>query len=253
MEKYLDQGHILFIDNWYTSPNLLDLILYQNKTGACGTVRTNRVGLPQVRRKDKSQKGKKVSKGTVQWQHTDTLLFIRWQDKREVTMLSTIHENTIMETNKIDQITGHPIRKPTMVIDYNSNIGLVDKSDMMLSSTECARKTTKWYKKMFFHVLDLMMYNAYVMYKSKFQFKCGLSSFKLAVLEELFNRTGSAKNRRSAQSVSSNILRLEGKDVSHFPTHTGSDKRCFICLSHQIRSMTRFQCTICNVALCISK
>lgn len=169
-------------------PNLLDFN-HQNKTGACDTVTTNRVGCHSSEKRINHRKAK-LSKAIMQWQHTDTLLFMRWQNKREVTMLSTVHENTITETNKIDYITGESVRKPTMVVDYNANMGLVDKSDMILSITECARKTTKWYKNMFFHVLDLMMYNACnVVYKNKSKTNCGLSSFKLTVLKELFNKT----------------------------------------------------------------
>ena len=38
MEKYLDKGHILYTDNWYTSPNLSAYLL-DHKTGTCGTVK----------------------------------------------------------------------------------------------------------------------------------------------------------------------------------------------------------------------
>ncbi|CAF1534693.1 unnamed protein product [Adineta ricciae] len=47
MKPYLYKGHNLFVDNWYTSPNLFDL-LHRSKTGACGTVRSNRRGLPSL-------------------------------------------------------------------------------------------------------------------------------------------------------------------------------------------------------------
>ncbi len=38
MEPYLNKGHSLFVDNWYTSPRLFEK-LHEFKTGACGTVR----------------------------------------------------------------------------------------------------------------------------------------------------------------------------------------------------------------------
>lgn len=41
LEPYLNKGHTLFVDNWYTSPNLFDC-LHKNETNACGTVKTNR-------------------------------------------------------------------------------------------------------------------------------------------------------------------------------------------------------------------
>ena len=35
---YLNKGHILYIDNWYSSPSL-SVYLAQNNTGSCGTVK----------------------------------------------------------------------------------------------------------------------------------------------------------------------------------------------------------------------
>ncbi|KAK3878782.1 hypothetical protein Pcinc_016610 [Petrolisthes cinctipes] len=47
---YLGKGHILYTDNWYTSPHLCQY-LFQHNTGAVGTVRTNRKQMPKFRRK----------------------------------------------------------------------------------------------------------------------------------------------------------------------------------------------------------
>ncbi|KAK3895724.1 hypothetical protein Pcinc_000647 [Petrolisthes cinctipes] len=46
MADYLGRGHILYTDNWYTSPALCQF-LHDNKTGSCGTVRANRNFMPK--------------------------------------------------------------------------------------------------------------------------------------------------------------------------------------------------------------
>jgi hypothetical protein len=46
MEKYLQKGHTLWLDNWYSSPQLYDH-LNTNKTNTCGTVRKNRKEMPK--------------------------------------------------------------------------------------------------------------------------------------------------------------------------------------------------------------
>ena len=61
----------------------------------------------------------------------------------------------MVETNYIDRITGLPVKNPLFVVQYNSNMGLVDKSDMQMSFTDSTRKTLKWYKKMFFHMIHV--------------------------------------------------------------------------------------------------
>ena len=36
---------------------------------------------------------------------------------------------------------------------------------MQISLTECTRKTHKWHRKLFFHLIDMCLYNAFVLYK----------------------------------------------------------------------------------------
>jgi hypothetical protein len=47
VKQYLDNGHTLVTDNWYTSPHLYDL-LHKRKTNAFGTVRKNRKDMPMI-------------------------------------------------------------------------------------------------------------------------------------------------------------------------------------------------------------
>lgn len=47
MEPYLNKGHVLVTDSWYSSPALFSL-LHQNKTNAFGTVRKTRRGMPNI-------------------------------------------------------------------------------------------------------------------------------------------------------------------------------------------------------------
>lgn len=46
LEPYLQRGHTLFVDNWYTSPILFD-VLHKNKTNACGIVKSTRKNMPK--------------------------------------------------------------------------------------------------------------------------------------------------------------------------------------------------------------
>uniref|UniRef100_A0A9J8B5B7 PiggyBac transposable element-derived protein domain-containing protein n=1 Tax=Cyprinus carpio carpio TaxID=630221 RepID=A0A9J8B5B7_CYPCA len=44
LAPYLKKGHVLYVDNWYSSPTLFQHLLSLG-TGACGTVRANRKGI----------------------------------------------------------------------------------------------------------------------------------------------------------------------------------------------------------------
>jgi hypothetical protein len=52
--------------------------------------------------------------------------------------------------------------KPEIVMDYNNHMGYVDNGDRMPIS----RRTFKWTKKLFFHLLDLAILSSYILHSS---------------------------------------------------------------------------------------
>lgn len=108
LDKYLDKGHILWVDNWYTSPALFTHLL-ENKTHAGGTVRRNREGV--------LSEDKKLQKGETSEMCNDQLLFVRWKDKREVHMLTTKHKGGMVESAKVDRKTGESKKIPRCVTE----------------------------------------------------------------------------------------------------------------------------------------
>ena len=77
------------------------------------------------------------------------LLAMKYKDKREIRLLSTVHEGKMANTGKEHWLSKEPILKPDIVIDYNLNMRLVDKSDMQVGTIDSLRKSMKWYKKLF--------------------------------------------------------------------------------------------------------
>ncbi|XP_025209042.1 piggyBac transposable element-derived protein 4-like [Melanaphis sacchari] len=120
---YLKKGHNLYRDNWYTSP-ILCQHLYKKKTTLTGTFRKNRRGMPDL--------NKKIAIGEVQSSHTQTMMALKWLDRREVYMLSSLYDSSSANTNKTDRASGTVIKKPTCVLNYNACMGNNDKCDMLL-------------------------------------------------------------------------------------------------------------------------
>ncbi len=244
LNDYLDKGHVVFLDNWYTSPTSFEK-LYKRRTGACGTVRRTRAGLPKFLAK--------LRKGEQTFEHTNVLLAVKWHDKRDVYILSTIHTPDMVVTEKIDRTTNKPIEKLLCIKDYNENMGIIDQSDMQISFSESIRKSIKWYKKLFFHMLDLSMLNVYILYKEKNQTSLELTDFRLEVIRQIFEKYGSQQHSRRGRPSAEKPLRLTAR---HFPEITGGAKRkCIVCSSTVKRpkkqSRTRYECSDCNVGLCI--
>lgn len=152
----LNKGYCLYVDNYYTSPTLFDRLSAEN-TMAVGTVRLNRREVPVALKT-------KTKKGDVIYRQLDNLLAMKWMDKREVSMLSTKHTHTMVVTTKTDHYSGEPVVKPLCILDYNRHMGGVDRSDQLGKFYSFSRKTNKWWLKLFFHIINLAVTNAYILY-----------------------------------------------------------------------------------------
>jgi len=170
MKSHLNKGYSLFTDNFYTSPQLY-MYLHKRKTNTCGTVRKNRKLMTIIEGK--------LKLGEREARCTDKLLAIHWKDHRDVYMLTSMNTNEMVDTKKTDRKIGKKYLKPQSVVSYNNNMGAIDKTDMLLSSTECVRRILKWYKKLFFHLIDMSMLNAYFTYKTVTGKHVSLANFQL--------------------------------------------------------------------------
>ncbi|CAH1973304.1 unnamed protein product [Acanthoscelides obtectus] len=247
LEPYLNKGHPLYTDNFYTSPTLSTFLL-QHKTNSCGTVRQNRQHMPVF--------AKKLKQGDTDWRSSENLLAIKWKDRRDVVMLTSMHENRMVTLPKINRSTYENVIKPLCVLEYNRQMGAVDRSDMMLSSVDCTRKCLKWYKKLFFHSIDITLLNAHAMFSTRHTKKTSFANFHLAVIAQLIERYGIVK------SIHCDLgnARLQNR---HFPvsvprkpgsTKVGS-RRCWVCSHTKQKQAKRkessYMCPECDVGLCV--
>ena len=126
-ERLQGKGYVVVTDNFYSSPGLFrDLVA--RGFGACGTVRRDRKGLP-VEVTDTT-----LRKGAVTSSVDDSILTLKWKDKRDVLMLSTYHNSSMVtKTRRSRGAVGgvEDIQKPQVVEDYNQNMGGVDKNKLV--------------------------------------------------------------------------------------------------------------------------
>ncbi|XP_042213426.1 piggyBac transposable element-derived protein 4-like [Homarus americanus] len=102
MDRYFGGNHVLYTDNYYTSPALAKFLL-EHDTGFCGTVRKNRKHWPMFTGKP--------ARGEIQLIQADKMLAIRWHDKLIVQMLSTVHKGKLVDSKKKDWTTGEVMKK----------------------------------------------------------------------------------------------------------------------------------------------
>ena len=266
-----DKGHFLYMDNFYNSVELFEE-LHRRLTYACGTFRANRKGLPKAVTEAKL-KGKS---GEVVWRRSDTLLALKWSDKNEVKMLSAIHD--AKETLAKITYKGEEIWKPTCVVDYNKKKFGVDLNDQFLSYYGCIRRSVKWWRKMFFHVLDMIVTNAWILYRYHHMKRgtIGMLSHSKFVSElaDYLVQPGQRGHEGVSPLIAirgNNNGRLLGR---HFPTpipwkaRSGNTKRqrkaavrpCYVC--QQVSEHTNnvkdkhwstFWCEACGKTLCVQR
>lgn len=247
MDGLLDKGYAVYTDNFYYSPELA-LALNVRKTDLVGTVRSGRKGLPKNVVKTKLEKGESV----VSIESKSRVMYVKWADKREVSLLSTCHEHNYKEVTR----RGKAVTVPEIVNDYNIFMGGVDRVDQMLSAYPIERKKQRiWYKKRFRHLLNMSIYNAHTRHG-----KCGGKMTSLEFREALIERMVSQhldENRNVKKGRPPNEegpLRLLQR---HFPDYVPATekkqfptKRCAVCSKHNQHKESRYQCTECGVGLC---
>lgn len=164
-------------------------------------------------------------------------------------MISTAHKHSMME---IRGKRGESKRKPECVLDYNrhNNMSGIDRSDQMLAYYSTPRKTVRWYRKVFFHLIDLCLWNACYIYNHHQNKNIRLLSFREKVIMKLLN-----------QSDTLQVVNETGnKDNFHFlepnpPTEKDKSamKRCRQCTLKKDKKKTRYYCPVCpeKPGLCV--
>ena len=156
--QLLDMGHHVYFDNYYNSPDLIDL-LYKRKTHACGTLKKNQKSLPLAVTQAKLKQGE-----TVFHHKKNNLLALKWMDKREVYILSGLHKATNVISKKTNY-KGQKVTKPQPVFLYNRYMSGVDLTDQFLQYYIFLCKSVKWSKKYFVHCLKMVILNAHILHK----------------------------------------------------------------------------------------
>ncbi|OXA42206.1 PiggyBac transposable element-derived protein 4 [Folsomia candida] len=250
MEPYLGLNHHIYCDNWFTSPNLA-LELLSRQTYLCGTIRKDRKNLDAPKTK--------MKKGEVIVKSANEVMTEFWRDKKIVSMISTIHNHEMKEITQ--RGTGNTINKPVSVLEYNAHARGIDQGDMMMHFYTMRKKCVKWYKKLFFHLVDICLYNAFRLFVNWKPPPKPMTfiAFRMNVIRQIMERYGLKENMSSeivSSQLAQNPSRLSGRHFPSFnPPTSGKrhgSRKCRVCASSKEKTKeTVYQCSSCKVPLCV--
>ena len=158
---YLDSGHHMFTDRYYTSVRLAQA-LSERKTAFTGTSNKNRAELPDKIHQLSSLKG-----GEVIAYRTPKLLALAWQAEKRKKPVFMVSTEASASSVTVQPRNSHssPVQKPSVVDLYNHNMNGVDIADQHSVYYAFQRKTRKWWRKVFFWLVETTVVNSYIIYK----------------------------------------------------------------------------------------
>ena len=219
MKPFLNKGHVLYTDNFYTSLMLASFFAPKPDLLVC-TVKKNR------KHHCKDINNVILEKGTASFYQTSNvnnkMLACKYRASKDkagnkpkvVLMLSTFHNPFMVNTGKVDRDENHNM-KPAMVPSHSVHMSGVDRVDQQLHGIQALRKSYKWYKKLIFRLLLQVSLNSHKVYQ-----KCTGSN--MVFLDYLTNNiklmialTPPIPPAINYVIPQSNVERLTGR---HFPT-----------------------------------
>ncbi len=157
---FLDQGHHLYMDNFYSSPHLATVLLNRSM-GFCGTVCSNKTDWPITLGKVSKQIEPRSKQ--ICWRHSknDQMLAMTIGDRRVFHLISMIHNATMSEVHIPSE--GKWDWYADTALDYNYGMKVVDQGDKILKSYKMNWKTLLWTMKLVFHLTNMAMMNVYLL------------------------------------------------------------------------------------------
>ena len=248
MRPYLKRGHHVYTDRYYSSVPLAQA-LQDAGTKFTGTCVKNRVGLPDPIRSQSFQ----LRGGDVEAFRAGSLLCVAWQGvtkKKPVVMLSTSssHDMVSVRSRQNSQ------RKPVSVDRYNNCMNGVDRADQYTVYYSFVRRSVKWWRKVFFWMMEVAVVNSYILYKCHTIQPFTHRDYRLSIIRALAAPyiqsappCGPGRPRLTCQQASSGDPdRLNG--LSHFLEMGAGQRDCVVC-SAQVRGRrhrTKYYCKTCQ-------
>ena len=267
-------NHNIYFDNYFTN---VDLQVSLAKRGilSVGTVRSNRIHNCTLKSEAEL---KRTGRGSMDEKialcDDVEVKAVRWNDNKAVTLLSTfVGSQPVTQVRRWNSRTKthEQVSCPAIITAYNKHTGGVDLNmDSLLGLYRLKLRSKKWYHRLFFHIVDMSVVNAWLLYRRQRatdENRLTLHEFKasVAVARGLCytntgrkNTTGlTATPEATASAISYRqpktrtpmpCIEARYDGVGHYPQMTDSRQRCSM---ETCKGSSRVRCPKCGIHLCL--
>lgn len=244
---YQHQQHILFTDNWFTSPTVLDA-LKRKGIRCCGSVRRNRRGMPDIDEKEV----KSLSQGEwIHRQQGDMSLAV-WRDQKAMWVLYNHCSPTEAASMDRWDDSGHKVSIgcPKAIHDYFYGARSVDVINQLHYSYLIGRKSKKCWSRLAWWLIDMCIVNAFQLWSIGKEAPKQLD-FREQLMHSLVKIFGS---KREAVQASRGANAAVALAQHHYSTPVAEQRDCVVCSSSSPqRARPAYTCHACKVHLCVGR
>lgn len=265
------KNYKLFCDNYYTSMPLFHC-LYENGILAVGTIRSNRIiNNPMPPKTNKNSRGH-IEEYITSYENCP-FVYARWKDNKDVTLLSTyVGQEPTLTAKRYNRSTRQHdfVPVPQIIKCYNLHMGGVDLLDSVIGRARIIMRSRKWYMRIFYHLLDFAICNAWFLYNKRNETKLSLLEFRINLgtalckigQPNLVRRAGRPSHspdepprKKLPQAAPRMPQDVRYDQTSHWPEACPKRlckyENC-VPKSVSVRSQSRIQCSKCKVTLCLT-
>ena len=233
------EGRNITTDNYFTSLGLARDLIKAEKATLVGTIRSNRVELPN---EFVTPAGRELYSSLVGYNETGDSSLVSYKCKKNkvVVVLSTMHLSGITFGKE-------PKKLPEVINFYNMTKGGVDCADQMIETYSSKFATRRWPVALFCNLLDIAALNAYVLFEKLKMDGAGKEKRRLFIkklgkglCQEL------QEQRRSDATLLSLVTARLLDDTEGPPKKRG---RCHVCPRHTDKKATAV-CKACHKKVC---
>lgn len=267
----------VYTDNFFTSYDLLVNLKQNMGILSTGTVRVNRLRNYKPK-DDKDLKNEGRGSFDYSTECDENIIAVKWCDNKSVNLVSSYVGieplGTVKRWSQSDK-KYIEVNRPHIVKVYNTNMGGVDLNDMLVALYRTKIGVKRFYLKIIFHLMDICIVNAWLLYRRDCSAQ-NIKNFKKLIVfrseigESLLrcftvvrkrgrpsnSREGSPSSREGTPvttrgkrpTVPKPIDDIRFDEKAHWPTHIEPKQRCREC-----KSYTRMACEKCKIPLCITK